>query len=244
MKKAGCILFAVAMVVLGTSCASLGREALIYDIQPIALVSVVSNWDINWKGEDPVNPNLFGSTTRRALRADPDMAILSNAEELINTAERLFRESMAASGGLIILADRETVFSSRAYQEASLNRRRMNREHILPDGYRLVDPRDRNFSQALAAETGIQRSMFLDFTFTKAMRSGFGKNGTGGAELEMRVIIQDAGGRTLYSRTFSMGSRGTVGVSNGMYSRSGLMSLFESVIVDASFEFLYHLEGI
>jgi len=244
MKKAGLLLCTAVMVFLGTSCVSAGREALIYDIQPIALVSVVSNWDINWRGEDPVNPALFGAPVRRALRADPDLAILSNAEELIITAERIFRDSMAVSGGLITLADREQVFNSRAYQEAQLNRRRMNRAYVMPEGYRLIDPRDRNFSQALAAETGIQRSMFVEFTFTKAMRSGFGKNGTCGAELDMRVLILNAEGRRLYSRTFTLGSRGTIGVSGGMYSRSGLMSLFESAIIDASFDFLYHLEGI
>ena len=244
MKKAGLFLFAAFMVLLGTGCATVGREALIYDVRPIALVSVVSNWDINWTGEDPVNPNLFGAPTRRALRADPDMAIKTNAEELIITAERLFRESMAVSGGLIELVDRETVFNSRAYQEAPLNRRRMNRAYVMPEGYRLIDPRDRSFSQAFAAETGIQRSMFVEFTFTKAMRSGFGKNGTCGASLDMNVLILDEEGRRLYSRTFSLRSRGTTSVSNGMYSRSGLMSLFESAISDASFEFLYHLEGI
>ena len=247
MKRAGFILFIAGIagfVLLGTSCASAGREALIYDVKPIALVTVVSNVDINWRTGERANPNLVGSATRRTLRADSDLAIISTAENLISTAERLFRDSMAASGGLIDLVDRETVFNSRAYQEAELNRRRMSREHALPAGYRLIDPRNRDFPQALAAETGIQRTMFLEFTFSKAMRSGFGRTGTGGADVDMRVVILNDEGRTLYSRTFSMGSRGTVSVSNGVYSESGLMSLFESVILDASFEFLYHLEGI
>jgi len=243
MKKAGFVLFMVGLVFLGTSCATPGRELLVTDVRPIALVTVVSNQDINWQGEDAVNPNLVGSAVRRALRADPDLAIISNTEELITTAERLFRDSMAASGGLIILADRDTVFGSRAYQEAQLNRRRMNREYVLPAGYRLIDPRDRNFSPALAAETGIERTMFLDFNFTKILRSGFARTGNASAEVEMRVLILDAEGRTMYSRTFSLGSRGRMSVSNGMYSRSALMALFESAIVDASFEFLYHLEG-
>jgi len=243
MKRAGFVLFIAGLVFLGASCATPGRELLLTDVRPIALVSVVSNWDINWHGEDPVNPNLAGSTTRRALRADPDLAILSNAEELINTAETLIRDSMIASGGLIILADRDTVIHSRAYQNAQLNRRRMNREHVLPAGYRLIDPRDRDFPQALAAETGIQRSMFVDFTFTKQMRSGFARTGNASADVEMRVLILDENGRTMYSRAFSLGSRGRVSVSNGMYSRSALMALFETVIIDACFEFLYHLEG-
>ncbi|MCL2232480.1 MAG: hypothetical protein FWB99_05320 [Treponema sp.] len=247
MKKAGLFGFVsvlVGFVLLGTGCATPGRELLLTDVRPIALVSVVSNWDINWQGEDAVNPNLVPSAVRRSLRADPDMAILSNTEELINTAERLIRDSMAASGGLIILADRDTVLHSRAYQDAQLDRRRMNREHVLPAGYRLIDPRDRSFSPALAAETGIERSMFVDFTFTKLMRSGFSRTGNASAEVEMRVLILDVEGRTMYSRTFALGSRGRVSVANGMYSQSALMALFESAIVDACFEFLYHLEGL
>ena len=248
MKRTGLrlfsVLFAVGVLLLGTSCASAGRDALLYDIRPIALVMVVSNVDINWTTGEPANPNLVGASVRRELRANPDSAILSTAEELIGTAERLFRDSMAASGGLIILTDRDTVFNSRAYQEAELNRRRMARGHALPAGYRLIDPRNRDFPQALAAETGIQRTMFLEFTFNKVMRSGFGRTGTGAAELDMRVVILNDEGRTLYSRTFSMGSRDTLSVSNGVFSQSALMALFESAIIDASFEFLYHLEGI
>jgi len=246
MKKVSFVLFAlfsIGFVFLGTSCATPGREILLTDVRPVALVSVVSNWDINWQGQDAVNPNLVGSTIRRSLRADPDMAILTNAEELINTAERIFRESMIASGNLIPLVDRDTVLNSRAYQEAPLDRRRMNREHVLPADFRLVDPRDRNFPQALAAETGIERSMFIEFNFTKLMRSGFARTGNASAEVEMRVLILDADGRTMYSRTFALGSRGRVSVANGMYSRSALMALFESAIVDICFDFVDHLEG-
>jgi len=244
MKRAGIVLFSVALVFLGAGCATPGRELLLTDVRPIALVSVVSNLDINWQGQEPVNPNLAGSSTRRAIRADPDLTLVSNAEELITTAERLIRESMTASGNLIILAERDTVLHSRAYREAELDTRRMNREHIMPAGYRLVSPRDRAFPPALAAETDIQRSMFIDFTFTKSMRSGFARTGNASADVDMRVLILDDTGRTMYSRTFSLSSRGRLSVSNGMYSHSALMALFESAIIDASFEFLYHLEGL
>ncbi|MCL2380590.1 MAG: hypothetical protein FWC64_03230 [Treponema sp.] len=242
MKKAGFVLFAAALLVLGAGCASPGRAILLSEPEPVALVSVVANWDINWHGEDPVNPNFIGASTRRALHADPDLTIVSNTEELIYTAERHIREIMGWSG-IIELADRETVLLSRAYQEAGLNRRRMSRPYVLPAGYRLINPRDREFPQALAAETGIRRSMFVEFTFTKAMRSGFARNGNSGANLDMGVLILDAGGRTLYNRTFSLGSRGAISVSNGMYSHSGLMALFDALIIDACHEFLYRLEG-
>ena len=241
MKIAGFVLLVVGLVCFGTGCVTPETATLLSQDDPIALVSVVSNWDINWKGEDPVNPRLIGSVARRALRANRDMTLILNAEELINTAERLFRESMAELN-LVNLAEKETVLRSRAYQEAQLNKYQVNRGAVTPTDYRLVDFRYKRLPQALAAETGIQRIMFLEFNFTKAMRSGFGKNGNGGAELDMRVLILDSKGKTLYSKTFALGSRSTIGVSNGIYSRSGLTELFETAIGDICYEFLYHFE--
>ena len=243
MKKAGVVLLAVALAYAWTSCVSFAGADLLSDTSPIALVSVVSNLDINWKGEDPVNPNLIGAATRRTLRADPDLAIVSTAEELIVTAERMFREIMDSSG-MIYLASQETVFYSRAYREAPLHRRWVNREHATPAGYRVIDPRDRNFPQAFAAETGVQRGMFVEFNFSKFMRSGFGRSGNCGADLDMRVFVRDAGGRTIFNRTFSVISGSGIAVSNGVYSHSGLMALFEEALYDAFHDFLHHLEGL
>ena len=241
MKRTGLVLLSIWLICLGTSCVTPGRAALLSQNDTIALVAVAANWDINWKDEEPINPGLVGAHARRALQADPDLTVISNSEELINTAEMLFRETMADSG-LINLADKETFLLSRAYQDARLNRHQVNNEYVSADGYRLVDFRDKNFSQALAAETGIQRSMFVEFNFTKTMRSGFGKNGDGGADVDMRVVVLDSGGRVLYRKVFSVRSISSIRVSGGRYSRSGLIQLFESAIADAAYEFLYHLE--
>ena len=243
MKKAGFVLFIAVLILLGTGCATAGRDEFLSE--PIALVAVVSNWDINWKGEEAVNPNLFGAPTRRALRADPDLALKTNADELIVTAERIFRDTVTSmSGGLVMLADRDKVISSRAYQNAEIDSRRMNRQHSIPPDHRLIGPRNRNFPQDFANETGIHRVMFVDFTFTKEMRSGFGKTGQCGVNVEMRVQVLDNGGRRMYQRTFDVRGRGTIGVSGGLYSRSELLTLFESAISDAVFDFLDHLEDL
>ena len=248
MKRAAFVLLTmlvVGFVCLVAGCVSSGKAALLSQRDPIALVSVVSNWDINWKDEEPTDPSivnpLVSPTTRRAQREDPDLTTVSNAEELINTAELSIRDTMAGSG-LINLAEKDTVLLSRAYQEARLNRYQINREDVYPEGYRLVDYRDKNFPPALAAETGIQRSMFVEFIFTKSMYSGFGKSGNCGAEVDMRVLILDARGRTLYNKTVSAGSRSSIKVSSGMYSQNGLAGLFDSAISDACYEFLYQLE--
>ena len=242
MKRTGFVLGSLALVIFSIGCASAGKAAVTAQKDPIALVSVVSNWDINWQGEDPINPNVIGPLTKRALRGGPDLAVVSNAEELINSAEKIFRDTMGELK-TINLADRDTVLDSQAYQSAKLNKYQMYKVNeamvmVKPENFRFVDYRDKDFYAALAAETGIQRSMFVEFKFTKTMASGFGKNGECRAQIDMTVNILDAQGKGIFKKTYNLASRDTTKVSSGVYSKSELMSLFDSVISDGCYEFL------
>ena len=241
MKRTGFIFLAVALLCFWTGCVSAGKKALRTQKDPIALVSVVSNWDINWKGEDSLNPDNIGPLAKRTLREDPDMVVVSNADELINTAEVLIRDIMAGSG-LINLVDKQTVLLSRAYREAKINRYQINQELVKPGDYQFIDFRDKNFPPALAAETGIQRSMYVEFEFTKSIGTGFGKFGNCRALVDMSILILDARGKKLYRTTVSLGSRTTTKVMNGVYSGTGLMGLFDSAITDACYDFLDQLQ--
>ena len=241
MKRAAFVLLVVSVAFLGAGCVT-SSAALTSQRDPIALVSMVSNWDINWKGEDSINPNSTGILSSRALRDDPDMTIVSNADELINTAETLFRSALANSP-LINLAEKEAVFSSRAYQEARLNNPQINNNRRKPADYRFVNSRDKIFPAALAGETGIQRSLYVEYNFTKGMTGGFGKNGNFRAELAMSIAILDNKGKTIYRKTFSSWSDSTIRVSGAAYSNSGLMEIFESAITRACQDFLYQLEN-
>ena len=244
MKRAAYILFAASFIVFLAGCATAGKETLRTQKDPIALVSVVSNFDINWNGEDPTNPNNAAPASKRALRANPDMTLVSNADELIGAAEGLFRDSMARSG-LIYLADKETVLDSRAYREAGENKVQMRTDFdisvrkVKPEGYRFIDLGDKNFFPALAGETGIQRSIFLVFNFTKTMSSGLGKNGNCRAVVDMKVYILDSQGKTIFQKTYSdIRSLDTTKVTSGVYSETELMGLFKSAISDACNTFL------
>ncbi|MDR1804065.1 MAG: hypothetical protein LBQ94_10725 [Treponema sp.] len=230
MKKAILFFTAAIFILSGTGCASSGK-AITEQKDPIALVSVISNRDINWKGEGPTNPNgfsLFGNST---LRGDPDMTLVSYADELISTAETLFRNAIDAST-LINLADKETALSSRAYQEARANEPARNLV-VKPADYRFVNFRDKNFPAALAGEKSIQRIMFVEFDFTKSMYSGVGKNGECRADVDMNIIVLDSSGKTLYNKTFSSWSRSTIRVTGGVYSQTGILELFEEAINEA-----------
>ena len=241
MRKASFIFIAAILILSGTGCASSGK-AIVAQRDPIALVSMVSNRDINWKGEASTNPNAFSFFGNRALQDDPDMTLVSYADELIGTAEELFRNAIYASP-IISLAEKETVLTSRAYNEAALNNVQIRDKMVTPDGYRFVNFRDKKLPAALVGETGIQRVIFVEFEFTKSMYSGIGKNGDCRADVSMNILILDSGRKTLYNKSFTSWSRSTIKVTGGVYSQTDLMELFEEAITGACQDFLSQLEN-
>ena len=240
MKKGMFFFLAIGLLFFGSGCASSSKAALVSYTDPMALVSVVSNWDINWKGEEPENINLIGPLINRALKSDPGLAYVSNAEELVNVAETTFSNIISGSNRLK-LAEKDTVLSSQAYKNAAINKRHVNNKLITPDNYRLIDYRDKAFFSALARETGLKRSMFVEFNFTKAMTSGFAKVGDCEADVEMLVIVLDNQGKTVYRNTFNEWSFSRIRVTSGAYLEAELMELFKLVLDDISFDFLAHI---
>ena len=241
MKRAVMVFVSLWIICFWTGCASSRKAVLLAQKDPIALVSVVSNYDINWKDEESMSPNTINPFARGTLRGDDDKVMVSNAEDLITRAEILIRESMAELG-VINLADKGRVINSRTYQEARINRTQVNQKLVKPEDYRLIDFRDKSFFSSLAAETGIQRSMFVEFIFTKEMVSGLFKTGNSRADVEMIIYIYDSARKTLFHKTLHMRSSAVMGVASGVYSHSELMGLFESTIADACYEFVYDLQ--
>ena len=240
MKKAVLFFITAILILSGTGCASSGK-VIIAQRDPIALVSVVSNRDINWKGEAPTNPNAFTIFGNSTLRGDPDMTLVSYADEFIDTAEEIFRNAIYASP-IINLAEKETVVNSRAYREARINEPARN-TRVNPSDYRFVNTRDKNFLSTLAGETGIQRVMFVEFELTKSMYNGFGKNGDFRANVSMIITILDSGRKTLYNKTFSSLSVSTTKVTGGVYSQTVFMELLEEAVTDVCQVFLSQLEN-
>jgi len=236
LKIALRILVAVSLVFFGAGCASSGKAVLLAQKDPIALVSVVSNEDVNWKGEKPTDPNIIGVFTKRKLGQDPDLAVITSSTEIIDKAESMFREAMAASKH-INLAEKDTVFRSRSYQDAA-ERKYPNRDMVKSENYRFVNYRDKNFPAALAAETGIQRTMFVEFNFTKFVYLGASLMGTMKPNVEMIVTIQDARGKTIYRKTVSSASSTAIKVVNEVYSQSELLELFWDALAETNFKFL------
>ena len=236
MKRKGFVFIIVGLIFFVTGCATSGMTALLAQKDTIALVSVISNEDINWQGEAPTNPDSLGPLVRRKLRNEPDMAAITKADEVVNTAEGMFREAMAASGRFN-LAEKEAVLNSRSYQDAK-ERKYPNRDVVKPENFRLIDIKDKDFLSALAAETGIRKTMFLEFNFTKFIYTGMSLVGSARAHVEMTVIILDENRKTLYRKTISSGSGEGTKVVNGVYSQSEMLALFRDAIDAVCFELL------
>ena len=232
--------FIVLIVTFLSGCASSKKAAILGQKDSIALVSVISNRDINWKDEDSMKPGDVGIFGKRTLNRDPDLAMISNADELIVKAEQIFRDTVAGFD-LINLSDKDVVLGSRAYQESKINMY-INRDLTKPKEYRFVDSGDRNFPQALFAETGIRRTMYVEFNFTKAMAYGAGKFvGSLRANIDMRLLILDDHGKKIFQKKYSVVDGETTKVANSSYSESELMSLLEQAITNACYDFLEDL---
>ena len=228
----------LGLLVFLFGCVSSAKATLVNQQDSIALVSVVSNGDINWKDEGPIEPGSVGPIAKRMMSRDPDLAVISKADELIATAEEIFRNSMA-DAKLINLADKQTVLGSRAYREAKIDRQQLVRDFVKPDEYLFLDYLDKKFPPALAAETGIQRTMYLSFDFTKMTSFGVGKLlGNLRVSVEMTVLILDNRGKKIFKKTYIVGDGDTIKVSNGVYSESELMNLLDLAINDVCDDFL------
>ncbi|MCL2092776.1 MAG: hypothetical protein FWH12_01155 [Treponema sp.] len=227
----------VGALILGTSCVSGANARLTGDRTPIALVSLVANGDITWSGEGPVDAARLVASQRRTLERDSDLAVNVRSAELIDSAEAIFREVLETSL-LIFLADPEDYLHTEAYEGAQLHRGHIREERASPEGYRMINPRDRDFPLALERETGIGRVMFVEFELSKAMSSGIGRTGQLRAQVDMTVDVLDATGRSLFRRRLSVQSSGSIRVASGIYSSSELIILFEDAIYDISYYFL------
>ncbi|AEF81579.1 putative lipoprotein [Leadbettera azotonutricia ZAS-9] len=232
-------LFAFMLITAG--CASAGRELIVSENSPIALALITANYDINWKDEEKTVASGTGKTLRRMMRVDPDWTVITKSEGIIDEIEQTIYNTLNGSP-LISLAPKEDVLNSQAYNEAKTTPIRESREMVKPSGYRFVVSRDKDFRAKFANETGIQKTFYIALKLTKAMASGFGKNGKGLANVAMTMTIKDIQGKNLWNKTYEIRSLDRFKVTSGAYSEEELLALFPPMIKDICLDFLEDLE--
>ena len=235
-KKYFYLLLCVLIIAFLSACSSVPKSK-IFGESPIALVSIVSNDEINWKDEGPINPNIITRSTRRAMEEDPDKAFMTKAADIMGDIESVIRATMSASP-YVNFAPKETVFDSVSYEEARLNSHHEKAEMAQPDGFRFINFRDKNFMKSFYGETGLNKFMFITLDLTKNMSGGFSKFGNFRAIINMSVMLKDDRGRTLFNKKYEVYSRTQGKVSGGIYSHSEFADMLLEAIQDACYNLL------
>jgi hypothetical protein len=227
-------------IVFAAGCASTGRETVAAESGSIALVSVVANYDINWRDEEKTASGT-GKAIRRMRKIDPDWSVITKSESIIDVMEQTIYDTLSSSP-LIHLAPKEDVLNSHAYSEAKPASEHETQNMIKPSGYRFINLRDKDFRTKFTGETGIPKTLYITLNLTKSMASGFGKNGKASANVIMTVIIKDSLGKYLWNKTYKAQSPDKFKVSAGAYSGDELLAFFPPMIKDVCLDFLTDLE--
>lgn len=237
MKKAALGAGILCLTLILPGCASAPGKGRGFSLQPLAIVSAASNYDINWDGEETVEDK-NGDFLRRALKLQGDGSLVrvSKADELITEAEQILRDSMNRAG-IFGLADRDRVLGAAAYAGMRPSRWLQMDNRAIAGGYKLCDYRDKGFISELCGETGVGSLLFVNYTFTKKMANGIAKYGNFRAMVEMSVVMVDPAGKIVYRQTFSTHSLETTAVSGGAYSQDELLELFRETIAALSLRF-------
>ena len=213
-------------------CATMDRSEL-FGRSPIALVSVVSNNEVNWKGEGPFSPVMITRATRRTMQDNPDLVYNTTADAFIDEIEESIRTTLEKSPH-ITFASKETVLHSRSYSEAKPFNYVKN-EITMPSGYRYINSRDKNYLAASYRENGTSNHLFITLQLEKEMSSGFSKNGSFRIIVQMTVLLKDESGKTLFNKNYTVYSRDHANVSGGLYSEFEIRKMLLTSIQDACY---------
>ncbi|MDL2230080.1 hypothetical protein LJC14_07520 [Treponema sp. OttesenSCG-928-L16] len=223
-------------------CASMGKG--LSDYSPVGIVSVSAFQDIPWYNEEgkPESSGRGDNKLAEALfgKKDDNRTSVSTADSVIAAAEKIVLEKLSSSN-IAEFAGKDIIFNSRTYKEAESNSRMERDDYIPAPGYKLIDSGDKDFAAALAAETGIKSSMFITFDFGREMASGLGKNGTMRGKVNMKIVIRDGAGKSIYNKTISLNSSDKIPVSSALYDGNELIILLETAVSDACDEFIAKL---
>jgi hypothetical protein len=242
LKWIGAAMFLFSML----ACASFGKAKDFTPYAPMGLVTVTSNYDINWIGEKTIESGAnISNFVRRSLRiaTDKNKVRVSKTGDIINEADSLLRKILTEAE-VFHLEDKGRLINSATYAWGGENRGIIPENTVVADGYKFINYRDKEFSAELALETGVKSMLYINFEFTKEFVSGFAKTGKCRARVMMTAILVDPSGKIIRRREFDTFSRDLIAVSDGAYIEEELMELFKEPIGEACYRFIWDYTGV
>lgn len=218
-----------------TGCASTASLKNVDELSPMSIVSVTSNSEIIWYGEKQKKSGLLDSILKKAAddSEEDDLAILlSRTKPLLESAEIELVEALNNIDSVSVI-DKEVVLNSNAYLNGNIDKNMEKLQRISPEGYKFVNGKDKKFLKNMNKEIGSSSNLFIDFTFSKKMVTGIGKNGTLGACVEIFVKIVDPKGKVIFNKIYTGRSDDTTAIALGVYNPQSLVDLYPSALDNA-----------
>lgn len=224
------VLVGILLSILLTGCASTASLKNAEELSPMSIVSVTSNSEIIWFGEKQKKSGLLDSILKKVVDEsdEDDLAVLlSRTKPLLTEAENSLIEALNSVDS-VSLVNKEVVLNSNAYLNAKIDKNMEKLEKISPDGYRFVNSKDKKFLKNMNKEIGSSSNVYVDFTFSKKMVTGVGKNGKLGACVEIYVKIVDTKGKIIFQKIYTGISDDSTAIALGVYDPQSLVDLFSS----------------
>lgn len=221
MKKI--ILFLIPCIAL-VGCASSGNVKGLSTFSPFGVVSVSSNSEVTWFGEEKKSSGMLGDTLR--------IAVKSQNNGLVTKADEILATTLNKASGIRVI-DKKTILNSKTYVSSKENMMAKLSDLVQPAGYKFINQKDAAFVAKMAEETGVTGNIYVTFNFTKRIVTGIAKNGSMGAYVTMNVIIMNASGKPVLQKSYYGASDQNIMLIAGVYDPMALLNLFPTAITAA-----------
>jgi hypothetical protein len=228
-----------------SGCVSLSNAGVIRLMSKVALVSVTSNADVEWAGDDEksggLGKGLLNIASNKSKATDEKVAaVLSRADVLVDEAESVLYKGLANAPSIQFIP-KHVLFKSAAYSNA----REIvgaNMTMLKPEGYRFIPAGAKELPAALETELGAKGTLYAALDFSKAMKTGLGRSGVMVARVSMTVSCIDPKGKTVFWKNYRAASDDTIPVVVGVYDPFKLNDLMKEAIKKACSSFIADLK--
>jgi hypothetical protein len=231
MKKIMSVGISVIVCLVCIGCATTGSLDKQTVIAPLGILSVTSNNEITWYGEEQKSEGILGNALRKAAKEQ----LNEKPGDLVVMAEGILHDALMGQG--IEVVDTQRIISSDAYTQAKEDSLTKASGILTPDGYRYVAAKNSDLIKDLGVQTGVKSGLYVYFDFSKMISTGVAKNGTAKACVSMNTTLVNSDGKIIFQKSFFKSSADTFTVVAGIYNPESLMKQYPDVIQEICNEF-------